>query len=89
MLNNFVIVGKISSIKSEEEKAILMVNVPRPYKNVDGNYEDDLIKVLVMKNLSNTLNEYCKTDDVIGIRGKIQGENMLVAEKISFLSSKN
>ena len=34
------------------------------------------------------IEEYCKPGDMLGIKGKIKHPNKLVAEKISFLSSR-
>jgi len=87
MLNNFVVVGRINNIDLEENKCMLTLKVPRSFKNKDGEYEDDLITVQVFNNLSDTLNEYCKTGDLVGVKGRIQNSNVLIAEKITFLSN--
>lgn len=88
MLNNFVTVGRINNIELEDNKCMLALKVPRSYKNENGEYEDDLITIQVFNNLSDTLNEYCKAGDLVGIKGRIQSSNVLVAEKVTFLSSK-
>lgn len=87
MLNNFVVVGRINNIDLEENKCMLTLKVPRSFKNKDGEYEEDLITVQVFNNLSDTLNEYCKTGDLVGVKGRIQNSNVLIAEKITFLSN--
>lgn len=88
MLNNFMVVGRINNIDLEDDKCILAMKVTRSYKNENGEYEEDLINIQVFDNLSNTLNEYCKTGDLVGVKGRIQNSNVLIAEKITFLSSK-
>ena len=45
MLNNFVIVGRINNIDLEDDKCILILKVPRSYKNENGEYEEDLITI--------------------------------------------
>lgn len=88
MLNNFMVVGRINNIDLEDDKCTLAMKVTRSYKNENGEYEEDLINIQVFDNLSNTLNEYCKTGDLVGVKGRIQNSNALIAEKITFLSSK-
>ncbi len=89
MMNNFMIVGRIDSINKEDDKSLLIINVPRSYKNENGEYESDTIKIQVYNNISDALNDYCKHGDVVGVKGRIQENNILIAEKVSFLSSKS
>lgn len=88
MLNNFMVVGRINNIDLEDNKCMLTLKVPRSFKNKDGEYEEDLITIQVFNNLSDTLNEYCKVGDLVGVKGRIQSSNILVIEKVTFLSSK-
>ena len=74
--------------------------VPRSYKNVNGTYDNDFIKCVLWNGIAETTCEYCKKGDIVGIKGRIQtssyekedGEKVytmdVVAEKVSFLSSK-
>ena len=73
--------------------------VPRSYKNAEGIYETDFIKCTLWNGIAETTCEYCKKGDVVGIKGRIQtssyesnGEKKysmdIIAEKVSFLSSK-
>ena len=80
--------GRINNIDLEDDKCTLAMKVTRGYKNENGEYEEDLINIQVFDNLSNTLNEYCKTGDLVGVKGRIQNSNVLIAEKITFLSNK-
>jgi len=82
-----MVVGRINNIDLEDDKCILAMKVTRSYKNENGEYEEDLINIQVFDNLSNTLNEYCKTGDLVGVKGRIQNSNVLIAEKITFLSN--
>ena len=89
MLNQFMVVGRIDSIDKEDNKCILRLRIPRNYKNENGEYENDIIKIQVFKNISDKICEYCKVNDLTGIKGMIQSDNVLIAEKVSFLSSKS
>lgn len=87
MMNNFMLVGRINNIDLKDDMCILTLKVPRSFKNVNGEYEEDLIIIQVFGNLNSTLNEYCDNGDIVGIKGRIQSNNVLVAEKVTFLSS--
>ncbi len=75
--------------------------VPRSYKNVDGEYETDFISCVLWKGIAENTVEYVKKGDLLGIKGRIQSRNYqtednlrkyvteVVAEKVTFLSSKN
>ena len=73
--------------------------VPRSYKNADGEYETDFIPCVLWRGVAETTTEYCHKGDLVGIKGHIQTRNYekdetymqvmeLVAEKVTFLSSK-
>jgi len=89
LLNQFMVVGRIDSIDKEDNKCILRLRIPRNYKNENGEYDNDIIKIQVFDSLSNKVSEYCKENDLAGIKGMIQSDNVLLAEKISFLGSKS
>ena len=39
---------------------------------------------MVFNNISDKICEYCKVNDLTGIKGMIQNDNVLIAEKVSF-----
>lgn len=96
MLNNFVIVGKITKIENKEiengaNKTIATLAVSRSFKNIDGEYETDLIPCLLFGGVAEATKEYCKIGDLVAIKGRIQTNNNkieLIAERLSFLSCK-
>jgi len=88
MFNMFCVVGKVNNIDLKNDICMLTLRVPRSFKNKDGEYEEDLITIQVCNSLSDALNEYCSNGDTVGVKGRIQSSNILVAEKISLLSSK-
>ena len=106
MLNQVVIAGRLVNDpvveENEEGKKVIYITVavPRPYKNIEGEYETDFIKCILWNAIAETTAEYCKKGDIIGVKGRLQtgsyetenGDKKytmdLIAEKVSFLSSK-
>ena len=108
MLNQIIIVGRL--VKTPElfltengkKGSIVTLAVGRSFKNQDGEYDTDFIDCTLWTAIAENTAEYCKTGDVIGVRGRIQSriiENEdgtkykkmeIIAEKVTFLaSSKN
>lgn len=94
MLNSVVLIGKIFDIsdltKDEYEKYMIKVTiaVPKPYLNKVE--EADLIECTLYGNVAENTAELCKKGDIIGVRGRIEkkfNENIVIAEKITFLSA--
>lgn len=75
--------------------------VPRSYKNSNGEYETDFINCILWAGVAQNTTEYCKKGDLLGVKGRVQTRTVedqdkkitylteMVAEKITFLSSKN
>lgn len=105
MLNQVVLVGRLTTnpevITSQNGKKLSSVTlaVQRPFKNTDGVYETDFIKCVLWNGIASNTSEYCKSGDIVGIKGRIQvrsyesedGTNRsvteVIAEKVTFLSS--
>jgi len=73
--------------------------VPRSFKNAEGEYDTDFISCVLWAGIAENTAEYCKKGDLIGIKGRIQTKSIeeegktkdvmeVVAEKVTFLSSK-
>ena len=98
MLNQIVLVGRlVSDLEiNETENGNKVTNitlaVKRSYKNSNGEYETDFIPCIVWNEMAENTVEFCKKGDIIGVKGKLQrlegNELQVVAEKITFLSSK-
>lgn len=94
MLNQSVLVGRITTINkdNEDNKIKVTISVPRNYKNENGEYETDMINCTLWNNIASNINEYCHVGDLIGIKGRIQTskDNVmeLVAEKVTMLAAK-
>ena len=97
MLNQTVLVGRLVSDpeinETENERKVCNVTlaVPRSFKNENGEYDTDFIPVILCESISKNTCEYVKKGDLVGIKGRLQSEDnklVLVAEKVTFLSSK-
>lgn len=87
MLNQVVLVGRINKIKNNK----ITLAVPRNYKNAEGVYDTDYLVAKLSETVAQNVVEYCKTGDLVGIKGRLEqvhGDTMIMAEKVSFLSSK-
>ena len=95
------IVGE-PKIKEEDgrKSSNLVLAVPRSYKNENGEYDTDFIDIVLWNSVAENTVEYCHKGDVVGIKGRIQTSSYVaedgttrkytevVAEKVTFLSSK-
>ncbi len=106
MVNNVILVGRLTKdLEVEEkdnEKKLVTFNlaVTRNYKNSDNQYETDFIRCVLWNALATNTAEYCKSGDVIGVKGRLETRKYetpdkvikyiteVIAEKITFLSSK-
>lgn len=105
MINQIVLVGRLVQTPelkvTENGKNVSSITlaVPRAYKNIDGEYETDFIDCTLWTGIAENTAEYCKTGDVIGVKGRLQTKMIekedgtkykrvdIVAERVTFLSS--
>jgi single-strand DNA-binding protein len=98
MMNLVTMVGRISKLETEEateegefEITTMTLAITRRFKNAEGIYETDFIKVQMLNNISKNVNEYCQKGDLVGIKGRLQvidNQLCVVAEQVTFLSTK-
>ena len=106
LINDVVLVGRLTKdpelidTDNGKKRAYITLAVPRKFKNVDGIYETDFIRVTLWNIIALNTKEYCKTGDLLGIRGRIQVNSYkdsednvrystdVIAEQITFLTSK-
>lgn len=88
--------------KSDKGKKIATISlaIPRSFKNIDGTYDTDFIDCIAFENIAENTATYCKKGDIVGVKGRVQSRVFeddngkreylidIVAEKITFLSSK-
>ena len=94
MMNQLIFIGRIKEIKDKNGETIISVENSRPYKNENGEYDTDIVDFKLWGAIADNVKEYCKTNDVVGIKGRIQTKILedqkiteLVAERITFLST--
>lgn len=99
MLNQVVLVGRLSKevvleeTESGKKVANITLAVPRnlKFKNENGEYDTDFINCILWNAIAESTSEHCKKGDLIGIEGRIEGQDgkvNIIAEKVTFLSSK-
>jgi single-strand DNA-binding protein len=80
----------------------ITIAVQRPYKNAETHeYDTDFIRCTLWSGIAENTVQYCKKGSVVGIKAKLVQRHMeyeegktfsypeVVAEKITFISSKN
>ena len=87
--------------KEGKEYAEIVLSIPRNVKNEEGIYETDFIKCTLWNAIADRTAEYCKKGDIVGVKGRLQVSSYedkegkkqysteVIAEKVTFLSSKS
>ncbi len=96
------LVRDIEVHKTDKNKNITTVTlaIPRSFKNANGEYDTDFIDCILWDSTAVTTGEYCHKGDIIGVKGRLQSRVIekdkekkylteIVAEKVTFLSSKS
>lgn len=95
MLNQVIIIGRLVKIVDlgENKGAVISIKNTKPFKNADGIYEEDIIDVRIFDGVKNSLVDYCKQNDMVGVKGRVQtkeedGKKIMeiMGERITFLS---
>ena len=80
--------------------ATISLAIPRSFKNMEGGYDTDFIDCVAFDNIAENSSTYCGKGDIVGVKGRVQSRVLekedgkkeylidIVAEKITFLSSK-
>ena len=91
----------VTEYEKGKKVTTLILAVQRTVKNSDGIYEADFIKCTLWNAIADSTAEYCKKGDIVGIKGRLQVSSYedkegkkqysteVIAEKVTFLSSKN
>ena len=107
MLNQLILIGRL--VRDPEIKILddgrkvsdISLAVQRAFKNMEGTYDTDFIKITVWEGLASAIEAYCTKGAMIAVKARIQTYkydlsedkqmNMLevIAERITFLSSAN
>lgn len=107
MVNSVILVGRLVQnpelyiTENGKKKSIITLAVPRNYKNIDGEYDTDFLDCILWTGIAESTHEYCKTGDVIGVKGRLQTRMVekedgtrqkrveMIADKVTFLASSN
>ena len=105
MLNQVILVGRLvrtpelQLTESGRKRSLVTLAVSRGFKNQNGEYDTDFLNCTLWTNIAENTAEYCKTGDIIGVKGRLQTrliENEegikykkveIIADKVTFLSS--
>ena len=79
--------------------ATISLAIPRSFKNMDGNYDTDFVDCVAFDGIAENTSEYCGKGDIVGVKGRVQSRTVekdgkneylteIIAEKVTFLSSK-
>ena len=94
MLNQFILVGKINNLPSiiGDDQYELRIELVQNYKNDDGHYVKSYIDVILTAKMAHNLEQYCKVNDCVGVKGYIDTDEelgmILKGTKVTFLSSR-
>lgn len=86
MMNNFMIIGRLVKFINENENSVVAVIKTKKVNMIDE--EEYEIEVIMNGNIKDNSMKYCSTGDILGVNGYISENNKLVADKVTFLSSK-
>jgi len=105
MLNQLILIGRLThdpeTKKLDDGRKVseVVLAVQRSYKNMDGNYDTDFIKISLWEGLATAVENYCKKGVMIAVKARVQTYkleldnekkiNMLevIGERVTFLSS--
>ena len=105
MLNQVILVGRL--VRTPEliltdtgkKRSIATLAVNRGFKNLNGEYDTDFLDCTLWTNIAENTAEYCKTGDIIGVKGRLQTRLIdnedgtkykkmeIIADSVTFLSS--
>ena len=79
--------------------ATISLAIPRSFKNAEGGYDTDFVDCILFDSIAENTSEYCRKGDIVGVKGRVQSRvvekdkkteflNEIIAEKVTFLSSK-
>ena len=109
MLNQTILIGRLAQdpevkiLEDGRKVSDITLAVQRPFKNMEGNYDTDFIRITVWEGLATSIESFCHKGVMIAVKGRLQtwkyeiSEDKkitmieVIADRISFLSgnSKN
>lgn len=77
MINQVTLIGRVVETPTlrcydgEINVATLVLAVTRPFKNMEGNYETDFIRITLWNGVAQSTSEYTQKGDIVGVKGRI------------------
>ena len=105
MLNQIILIGRLTHdpeiriLEDGRKVSYISVAVQRPFKNMDGAYDTDFIKVSVWEGLATAIESYASKGVLIAVKGRVQSWKYdlpddrklsmleVIAERITYLTS--
>ena len=97
MLNQVLLLGRITNIKTQETEEntkyiVVRLSIRRSFKNSEGVYDNDYVNAKITGQMAEQCSSYIEKGDMIGIKGRLSttkdDHQEVFAEKVTFLSSK-
>ncbi len=88
MINQITLIGRVVEkpiIRKFDDgfsAATLNLAVTRPFKNMEGNYDCDFIKVSLWNGVAQSASDYCDMGDIVGVKGRIVNKDSEVKFEI-------
>jgi single-strand DNA-binding protein len=104
MLNQTILIGRLAHdpevkiLEDGRKVTDITLAVSRPFKNMDGNYDTDFIKITVWEGLANSIESYAHKGVLIAVKARVQTWKLeiteekkinmieIIADRITFLS---
>lgn len=91
---------EVRETESGKKVTNITLAVQRSYKNENGEYDTDFVDCTLWQGVAENTAEYCRKGDILGVKGRLETsidqiddkkikKMNLVAEKVTFLSSKS
>lgn len=77
MLNQVTLIGRvvetptIRKVETEHVATTLVLAVMRPFKNMEGNYDSDFIRVTLWNAIAKNACDYLQKGDIVGVKARL------------------
>lgn len=88
MLNQFVCVGRITyKEQDDKDNTIITLKIPDKFASEKSIMFAITIPGNISENWPTQSTQYLNINDLVGVKGYIANDNLLIAEKLTFLST--
>jgi single-strand DNA-binding protein len=105
MLNQVILIGRLAQdletriLEDGRKVSYMHLAVQRSFKNMEGSYDTDFVKISVWEGLSTAIESYATKGVMLAVKGRIQSWKYeladekklsmldIIAERITYLSS--